>query len=573
MNFDTQAPTQRSPLHGGPLAPRQPVSGQRLSEQPLAVAQHSKNALGSKNARAVLMLFVIAACMFAVVVAAQGQEVPVPKYDSIPLDPALTTEKAKKAMLRSVAELASSGKVTTPARAYFAKYLQGQMTAPDANQHIGEIVSDLDLHLTRAGKSNRGGGYAKLASITFKVMGKIAVGNYSPNARIAAISLISRLNDRPYDSRTKRPPAPYSKAFPVLVKLYLNEKNVDGVRAAAIDGIHRHVNLNGSNIKGAVRARLVDEMNKLLSSEPPAGRSAKAHAYLQRYAVDMLAVLKADKDPSLGMKLISISVQEEKPDLIALHSAASAGAMSSDMAGKVTNANEVVISWTKRTADAFTKELQRFASMKKRKPATSQPRDPASFLQAKEDKTAKSGARGGGQSMEDAMRGMEGMGAEMGPMGGEDDAMAKMMQGMGGMGDGRSMMGAPKEPEYKDQPAEVIASRRQLNFVLQLVFMGATGSPTGKMPDAKGGLLIAAIEADRKPVEGFASILEEVIQAINQPALETKEAYVEEVEAQLKAIQELLPESMRKNAEGPSDESPEIQDVFDLDDPLADLDG
>ncbi len=89
-------------------------------------------------------------------------------------------------------------------------------------------------------------------------------------------------------------------------------------------------------------------MTSLLESPAPAGRPTDAHAYLQRYAVDILDVLRAKEDKSLGTKLISISTEPTNPDLIALYSASRLATMGPELQGQVQAPKKVLDSWSKR---------------------------------------------------------------------------------------------------------------------------------------------------------------------------------------------------------------------------------
>ena len=106
-------------------------------------------------------------------------------------------------------------------------------------------------------------------------------------------------------------------------------------------------------------------MNDLLSSDPPAGRSEQAHAFLQRYAVDILDLMRPKDDAALGEQLISISTEINKPDLIALHSMARLGRMSQEMQGKVAEPADVLGSWAARVLKAFESELARLQALER----------------------------------------------------------------------------------------------------------------------------------------------------------------------------------------------------------------
>jgi hypothetical protein len=109
------------------------------------------------------------------------------------------------------------------------------------------------------------------------------------------------------------------------------------------------------------------------------------------------------------------------------------------------------------------------------------------------------------------------------------------MDEMMGMEEMDMMMGAPRS-KARDQPPEVLLSRRKLNHVLQQLHQGATGSIEAGIPDQAGGLL-AVVPNDKKAVvEGWLTSMGEVLTALNDETLDDRKKYIEGLEAQAEML-------------------------------------
>ncbi len=130
------------------------------------------------------------------------------------------------------------------------------------------------------------------------------------------------------------------------MQLYRAETSPDGVRAAALQGISRHVALGA--VPQQYRQGVAGMMLQLATSDAPTGRSPEAHAYLQRYAIDILSVLA---NPNVAdqttQTLVSLSTAEEKPSLIAAYAAAKIGQLQPGKA-KIQEPSKVLKSWAAR---------------------------------------------------------------------------------------------------------------------------------------------------------------------------------------------------------------------------------
>lgn len=361
--------------------------------------------------------------------------------------------------------------------------------------------------------------------------GSIAADNYHPAARVNATLLLALVDDQGADLRAGKPPVPAQAALVPLVQLYRSGTSPDGVRAAALQGIARHVTLGA--IPQQFRKPIADMMLQLAASEAPSGRSPEAHAYLQRYAIDILSILA---NPNVAEQttqtLVSLSTAEEKPHLIAAYAAAKMGQLQPGQ-GKVQQPTKVLQSWAARAAAAIDGELDRIARLEPPKAVRDQPAMPT-------EQTRRPGFGGpemGGMGYESY--GMPGPGYEGGSSDYSmmDSTMEYSMDAYGpGMGYESGMMMMPRA---KPQPVEVISARRRINHVLQQLQLGVTGRAVPGKPQQPAGLLVTATANDQAAFDAWIKTVGEVVTAINVDTLDDRKKFVEALQEQSLVLKKL----------------------------------
>jgi hypothetical protein len=483
-------------------------------------------------------------------------------YETINLPAAAVTPEKIAGYERAAKTLASTRKsdqltedLKRDARIYIEYIVPYKMVRKESLKEMGPMLAALEKSVSRAQGSNSPGKTDLLKNV-YSGMTKVAKGNYIPAARINAVLVLGRLDSVPYDGTSGRPPRPLAVSVPALfdtlVGLYENEEEVDGVRAAALQSLHRVAMYGFPSMKAENKAKLTQLMTDLLESPAPEGRDAKAHAYLQRFAVDILHYISTPQDTTLGKQLISISTNEEQPDLIALYSASQLGDMSTQLQGQVADTEGVLKSWSRRAFDTVESEIKRLKALDRTTTmAVKQPPSPDTFLGVKEDKKKKKdksrtgggmmgGGMGMGMGMDDMMGGMEmdgmmdGMDMGMGMDGMGMDGMG-MDDMMGGMGMG--MMG--RMPAAKPQPPEVSLSRRRITMVLQQLLRGAVGSPVAEIPSKPSGLISAASDEDKQTLTSWVDEIRPIAEAINDDMLDDKKKWMESLEEQRVALAKL----------------------------------
>lgn len=450
-----------------------------------------------------------------------------------PLPPDMTTKAKVSAMERAKAEGLTKADLSpdwtgyTAFQAYYQQYLFGKLMDPAYVAEYGSVMQAMLDDLDRAQK-NRSPAVRLISGWIVSGASSIATGNYHPAARVNATLLLAYVDEQAADLRTGRPPVPAPAALLPLVTLYRAETNPDGVRAAALQGLLRHVKL-GAVTNPQYKSGIAGLMLQLAESQPPTGRSPEAHAFMQRYALDILNFLaNPNVTPKTAETLVSLSTTPEKPSLIAVYAASKMGQLKPGQA-KVNEPTKILASWAARAAATIDQELERIAKLDPPVAVRDQPAMPSV-------QTPMAGGAYGGE-----MYGGEMGSGMMGPGGGE-------MEGMGGMGDmysnemmmmGGDMFGAGMMPKAKPQPPEIIAGRRRINYVMQQLQYGVTGHQVKGAPKTPGGLLVTATENDKAAFDTWIVTVSDVVSAINSETLDERKKFVDELKKQSDALKQL----------------------------------
>lgn len=143
-----------------------------------------------------------------------------------------------------------------------------------------------------------------LVDITYQAMILLIRGNYHPAVRCNAMLLLGQLNsqDALLVGDKKRTAVPKIESLKVMLDELVSPKQIDGVRAAALAGILRHVEIDrqladtpgGQRrlVGNAAENLIADAMLKLVNEkQPPEGRSQEGHDWMRRRAVEVLGAL------------------------------------------------------------------------------------------------------------------------------------------------------------------------------------------------------------------------------------------------------------------------------------------
>lgn len=390
------------------------------------------------------------------------------KFQSVPIPEAFKSDKVvrEKKRLKDEVLRGSAAFNERDISEYYMSYVIPRLTSIESpelgNESRKEIIEDLNL----AEKSP-----AIMKSFNdwlLKTMNAVAINNFHPAAGINAITIIGRLND------TKQPqggglPKPMAAAAGPLLKAAVGGKN-DGIRAAALEGLERHLRLGQTNWSDAQKQTVADELIKTLSEKQPILRSNRAHAWLRGRSLDLLTLIKHKRQEEVYAYAVD-RVADKTTDPLLLEKALRVIGLHQTKEGKpevaqvaTTNALKYLVKSSKAWQESV---MLQVASM------------------------------GGGYS-------------------GESQDMSMVEQGYtGGEGEGDPYGGGkPKEKPkkvnpYDTQPADVKLKRREMHQLLETVRTGLDGIPYGPVVTAPASGL-AAVIADGPDKTTLADVLKAI---------------------------------------------------------------
>ena len=486
-----------------------------------------------------LALFLALGCIAILAANVSGQA---PQYEQLQVEDlidqnlqAVQREARGYAVARDISAIPAN-RVAVVQR-YFSQYVPAKITQLDSQHMINDVMDHVRSAMSSALRSQTPGS-GNVMRWLYSGLKPVATGNYHPAARINAIQFISRLS-KPSAQRGGAP-QPYAFVLKDMMDIYGAQTNPDAVRAAALQGIERFVRYTPDTDAAiqATKAQLTQEMTQLLQSEAPAGRDPLAHAFLQRYAVNILTNLSTDA--SIGKELVNLSINEDKPNLIALHSAAAIAKLPGKMNAADVETKKVLQEWSKRILQSFESEITRLEELEKNTnaPKVKQPAEPATFLKATEDpaeKKAAAGRAGMGMGYEDMTEAYDMEGGMM-------EMMTENMEGMAGMMSGGYSSGysAGSRAQVADQPAEVVASRRKLNYVIQQVLIGLIGDAK-VVEDAQSitptaGLIASAPADSVQESKDWLQAMFDLTTQLNDRTVGTRRDYLKNLKEQVESL-------------------------------------
>ncbi|MEE2844458.1 MAG: hypothetical protein VX761_08100 [Planctomycetota bacterium] len=271
--------------------------------------------------------------------------------------------------------------------------------------------------------------------------------NYHPVVKYNAMLIIGQLNSQVIITNEGRSvPVPLPAALTFMVDAIKSGTETDAILLASWIGVLRHVRLNrlNQNIAGSDIITIAGEAMKLLNQvTPPANRSAGGQVWLQRRAIDVLAMIGQD-DQKILPKILSV-IQDEK--------AAMSLRLTAARALKYFNYSPSTQVPVETTSNALGTLIVRICRNEIDRV------DQEKALAALQEASGVSDGEGDMGGMGGMMGGMEGgmggMGGMEGGMGGMMGGMGGMMGGMGGTNDVKSML-EPKEKRQVDYTRRIL---------------------------------------------------------------------------------------------------------------------
>ncbi len=402
-----------------------------------------------------------------------------------------------------------------------------------------------------------------LVEVVYQSMLPLIRGNYHPAVRCNAMLLLGSLNsqDPLFVGDAKRPPVPLIKSLGVMLSELGNPQQIDGVRAAALVGILRHVEIDRQLADGERRlaegnrdAAIADAMLKLVNEkQAPEGRTQAGHDWMRRRAIEILGYLGSPgQNNSVVAGLDGLLTDNKAPVSLRCAAAeamgrlrlpANAGIKISDAAKKLATV----------AVFACQKEIQRVEDQETR--------------EAKDKLQAMGGAgygMGGGymdaSGYGGSMGGMPSMMPEMGgmPYGMPGGSSGGMMPGYGMPEYG--MPGAAPAAKFNPLGYRILLTRRRIAHEMLLVKRGLLGpdatlktspaaaaaaaaaaktTPTAAPPTPKAGLsALVKAGADQTAVDDALNGIDSIIKVVEQSTFNEMKALVEELRGKVRQMED-----------------------------------
>lgn len=445
---------------------------------------------------------------------------------------------------------------------YYTRYLPRKMSQPQAGAELNDIIYSTLKGLESTARAGSPTMKQKAQPMIRDVMVTIATRQvqgkfFNPTARINATLLLANLNSAPAEGG--RPPQPDTsrEVAGTLATLYRTAEVPTGVRLVALGGLRRQAVLLGQGAPGSFKTFLLDQGKSLLEGKGPAGLAQAdlpqdVFAFVQRYAVDMVASVGGDDDKKWLVEQLKAIVTDEKTSpIIANYAARQLGTLTAQLKATTPN-SQTLVAWAERTHHTLLNEIERLKAQVP--PAVSIPQ--RVFIQTQgnnggmmgggmmggyggsEGMGSYGGSEGmgsyGGSEGMGSYGGGEGMGGRGGMMGGlgGGEGMGGMdgYGGMGGYGMG-GMTGVKQEPD-------LLASRRLINAHLEAHLRSMAGGVDTTSPE--GGMLLAIADEDKELAEELAANLVSMVEEINMPANGTKQRYMFVLEDQARSLKKWI---------------------------------
>jgi len=161
-----------------------------------------------------------------------------------------------------------------------------------------------------------------LNGVVLKTLGKIAAGNYHPQARTNAMLAIGELNES--EPRAGQAPKPLPAALTLMLKELQSDKQMDAVRVTALVGIMRHARLKAIPAADPNFAGVTQAAVKIIEEPMPAGRTPEGHGWMQSQAADILGELGVSGANGAVAQALGKLIGDSDAQLTARRSAAKA---------------------------------------------------------------------------------------------------------------------------------------------------------------------------------------------------------------------------------------------------------
>ena len=242
---------------------------------------------------------------------------------------------------------------------FYREYLIPKLNRVSQPEEVSRARIEIYSDLEKAEKASEAvlGEFNKMLMLEMK---QLAEGNFHPSAAIIATQVLGQLNKKKTKSTTAAEPFDVQTTS-TLFGLYRNGKN-DGIRAAALAGLERHIELMNGKWDANVTEGIAKAFMASLTSPKPVTRSERADAWLRGRAIELLLKFKHSKEAEL-YKYAMTTLADPKTDPLLFEKALlvagaypSAGVDASVTTPAISNALSYLVNmskeWKKRLGDA-----------------------------------------------------------------------------------------------------------------------------------------------------------------------------------------------------------------------------
>lgn len=457
------------------------------------------------------------------------------------------TARKNKGRLMTAAALDANARASI--KQWYTDYAFPLMTDYNDLGRASQLRIDL---LTEISRIRNAEVHREMVSQTLDRMKTVVDGNYHPLVKVNAMYAIAGLNDVE-SSFSARVPQPAAEALPYLLEKLNDAKSIDGIKVAALVGIHRHVmsllaptpprSMNPTQRDAVVAALLTVAKTK----DAPANRSKAGHAWMRGRAMEALAALgEVGRDKSIYATIVDAVGDEKAPPSLRCIASRSLGLLrypanfDADLSTAARDIGALAASATRREIkriEGLQRDIAKAASAASGGGASSFGGGPAG---AEFGGGADAGGAGGGADPAGAGGGADPAGAGAGAGGGAGGGADPAGFGSGGFGSGGfgsggagsslglggaagGLTGPPGSavslPQFR-----IDNFKRRLRYQLRCVSMGIRGTGSAKLPGFKG----VAQDPHKTVVDEVDKSVDAVLDAVN------KNAPLEEILTELK---------------------------------------
>jgi hypothetical protein len=404
-------------------------------------------------------------------------------------------------------------------KSYYSRYLLPAMTQPE---RAGELVALRQELVESTNRAANPRARDWLRQVALSAGSNFLKDNYHPSVRINGALLLGELDDRPADFLNKTPPVPTAAALPLLLEAYGSADATDGMRAATLLGILRQARFSASTWSEADQQRVFDLAKALVTSDPPAGRDLKAHAWLQARAADLLTTMPGDARKAEAYALVA-ALAAGKADALARYRAASMLGTLAPPAAPTVDADSLAIGWSKLLLVSLEDTLEKLVSY----------REPKATIPGSAGSAGYNPFGGGGYNPFGGGgppgAGQGGQGGAFNPYGGGN---------FNPFGRNKDDKKKKEEEPPVDQPDDVVLARRAMNYQLEALHVGLTGkrSATERAAAVGGVEKLATAEPAKGRVSELLKLITDTQSAINQPTIAKREELVTALEGSIASL-------------------------------------